>query len=69
MCKNSTDRHHLNILKIIEIIYHMHIEYEFYILAYDTDPGVLYEHELIYTTMGKWYDHYKFTKIFRDQNI
>ena len=54
LCKNSTDRYHLNILSIIDIIYHMYIEYELYLLAYIKNPGVIYEHEFIYTTMGKW---------------
>ena len=28
LCKNSTNRYHLNILRIITPIYHMYIEYE-----------------------------------------
>ena len=34
LCKKSTDRYHLNILRIITIIYHIHIECELYNLSY-----------------------------------
>ena len=34
LCKNSTDRYHLNILMIITIIYHIYIKCEFYNLEY-----------------------------------
>ena len=30
LCKNYTDRYHLNILRIIAIVYHIYIEFEFY---------------------------------------
>ena len=34
LCTNSTDRYHLNKLKIIAIIYHNYIEYKLYNLEY-----------------------------------
>ena len=33
LCKNSSGRYHLNILRIIAIIYHINIERELYNLA------------------------------------
>ena len=58
LCKNSTDKYHLNILKIIALIYHIYTEYEFYNLAYNNNPFSFYEHQLITATMGKWDDQY-----------
>ena len=33
------------------------------------NPGVIYEHEFIHSTMGKWDDHDIVTKIFRGRDI
>ena len=50
LCKNSTDRYHLNILRIITIIYHIYIECESYNLAYKKP-------KLLRLTGFKWDDH------------
>ena len=34
LCKNTNDRYHFNIMRIIAIIYHIYIESELYNLAY-----------------------------------
>ena len=56
----STDRYHLNILIIINIIYKIYIECELYYLAYTICFFV--EQDFINSTIGKWKDHYSFTK-------
>ena len=67
LCKNSTDRYHLNILRIIVIIYHIYIEYELYNLSYTKIYNIVVEQEFICSTIRKWDDHDSYTKIFHDQ--
>ena len=43
LCKHSSDRYHFNILRIVAIIYQIHIESESYNLAYGENNGWLYE--------------------------
>ena len=62
LCKNSTDRYHLNILRIISIVYHLYSECEWYKFAFINKPGWLYEQEFWDSTMGKWKDHGYFTR-------
>ena len=67
LCKKSTDRYHLNILRIIPLIYHMFIEYELYNLTYNKNTGFLYKYRFINSTMGRWDDQYTFITIFRNR--
>ena len=57
LCVKSTDIYHLNILMIIEIIYHIYIEWELNNLAYNKNTGVIYGHEFIRSEMGERDDH------------
>ena len=57
LCKNNNERYHFNILRIINIIYHIYIESEFYQLAYGTVHNY---YPLVYFSnkkMVKWKDH------------
>ena len=63
LCKNLTDKYHLNISRIITLIYHIFIEYESYNLAYNKTLGPFYEHQFVCTTKGMWDILYTFTRI------
>ena len=43
LCKHSIDRYNLNIMRIIGIIYHIHIGFELYNLAYINKLCWVYE--------------------------
>ena len=64
LCKIFTDRYHLNILRIIAIIYHIYIGCELYNLAYGNKMGGVYEQELVRSKKGKWKDRDYFTRDF-----
>ena len=69
LCKKSIGRYHLNILRIITLIYHMYIEYELYNLTYNKTTGLIYENQFISATISKWEYHDTFTGIFRERRI
>ena len=64
LCKNSIDRYYLNILRIITLTCQIYIEYEWYNLEHNKQLGIIFEHQFINSTMGKWDDQYIFIKIF-----
>ena len=39
LCKNPTNIYHLNLFRIVEIIYHLYIKYELYNLEYNKYTG------------------------------
>ena len=69
LCKKSPYKYNLNMLRIIVLIYHMYIEYELYNLAYNKNPGLIYEYQFIGAKMSKRDDFFTFTEIFIDRGI
>ena len=60
--KYFTERYYLNIFRIIAVIYHIYIGCEIYNFACIYKPCYFVEQDFINSTMGKWKDHYSFTR-------
>ena len=62
-CKKSPSRYYLNLLRTIELFYHLYIQHEIYNLEYNKNTGFINDSIFIQRKMGKWDDHYTFLKI------
>ena len=62
LCENNSERYHFNILRTINIIYHIYIESKSYQLAYGRGRNIYLQEEISNKTKVNWDDHNYFTK-------